>query len=81
MTNKVIDFNNVRGPLAVVEDELEAGNVQYLAICMVTASGDTIITESDKDNIGLYDASIFAHHFENRRQQCLMDIDEEAEMF
>ena len=81
MTNKVIDFNNVRGPLAVVEDELELGTVQYLAICMVTGDGDTIITESDKDNIGLYDASIFAHHFETRRQQCLMDIDEEAEMF
>ena len=79
--SKIIEFNNVRGPLEVVKDELELANVVYLGICMVTAEGDTIISESTVENLGLYDASIFAHHFETRRQQCLAEIDDEAEKF
>lgn len=77
---KILDFNNIRGPLEVVKDELELANVAYLAICMVTADGDTIITESGQDAVGLYDVSIFAHHFEQRRQKCLAEIDKEAEI-
>lgn len=78
---KVIDFNNVRGPMEVVEDELELANVAYLGICMVTATGDTIVSEAGTETLGLYDASIFAHHFEQRRQACLAEIDDEAEKF